>query len=230
MERRCAEQSNAPATARTAMAVREVTDAEFNGAPALRMAGYGSVYESGYEMWDVFGPYTEIVSAGAGAVSLSRTPLVEFVVNHSAGGAIPMAHTRNGSLTLAEDETGLLWDALTDPARPDVQITRSAMERGDLVECSFKFHITSGTWSPDYTEYRIDAYDINRGDVSLVNFGANPATTSWLPRSQSLTQLLAAAGDADKRAAYAQLRTEYAPKPRTDAPEPMRAHGTYSRV
>jgi hypothetical protein len=33
-----------------------------------------------------------------------------------------------------------------------------------------------GTWSPDYTAYRIEQVDIDRGDVSVVNYGANPAT------------------------------------------------------
>jgi hypothetical protein len=39
------------------------------------------------------------------------------------------------------------------------------------------FRITSGRWSPDYTEYRIDAFDLDRGDVGPVTYGANPYTS-----------------------------------------------------
>jgi hypothetical protein len=31
---------------------------------------------------------------------------------------------------------------------------------------SFAFRIKEGRWSPDYSEYRINEYDIDRGDVS----------------------------------------------------------------
>jgi hypothetical protein len=41
---------------------------------------------------------------------------------------------------------------------------------------SFAFRIESGQWSPDYTEYRINRYDIHRGDVAIVGYGANPYT------------------------------------------------------
>jgi L-ascorbate metabolism protein UlaG (beta-lactamase superfamily) len=45
---------------------------------------------------------------------------------------------------------------------------------------SFAFRIESGQWSPDYTEYRINRYDIHRGDVAIVGYGANPATTATM--------------------------------------------------
>jgi hypothetical protein len=52
----------------------------------------------------------------------------------------------------------------------------SGVRRGDLSEMSFAFRIIRGTWSPDYTAYRIEQVDMNRGDVSIVNYGANPDT------------------------------------------------------
>jgi hypothetical protein len=48
-------------------------------------------------------------------------------------------------------------------------------------------------WSPDYTEYRIDAFDIHRGDVSIVGYGANPATTAELRTPSDLRLRLALA-------------------------------------
>ena len=36
------------------------------------------------------------------------------------------------------------------------------------MKMSFRFFITQGSWSPDWTEYHIDGYDIHRGDVAIV--------------------------------------------------------------
>jgi phage head maturation protease len=51
---------------------------------------------------------------------------------------------------------------------------------GLIDEMSFMFRIVRGQWSPDYMEYRIDEVDIDRGDVSIVGYGANPATSAEL--------------------------------------------------
>lgn len=158
-----------------------------------KVGGYASVTESPYQMRDEFGPYQEIVTAGAFAGTLAANPLVEFTVNHGAGGGLPMAHTRNGTLTLGEDETGLLYLATVDPNRSDVADLLAALARGDMAEASFKFRIESGQWSPDYSEFRINAVDLDRGDVSAVNFGANPAATSEV---RALADIAARALDA----------------------------------
>lgn len=142
--------------------------------------GYASVTERAYDMFDMFGEYSETVSAGAFAATLAASPQVEFVTNHARGGQIPLAHTRNGTLRLSEDATGLRVEADLDPTRHDVHDALAAIERGDLAEMSFRFRIDAGRWSPDWTEYRIDAVDMDRGDVSVVNFGANPHTADLL--------------------------------------------------
>lgn len=130
----------------------------------------------------MFGPYTEVVTASAFDNTLAASPLVEFTANHGMGGGIPMAHTRNATLTLQAikdaDETGLWYEASVDTTRIDVSDMVKAMQRGDLAESSFKFRIIRGMWSPDWTEYHIDEVDLHRGDVSAVNFGANPYTST----------------------------------------------------
>ena len=99
-----------------------------------------------------------------------------------AGGGLPMAHTRNDTLVLSvikgAEETGFWYEASVDSSRNDVSDMVKAMERGDLAESSFKFRIVRGQWSPDWTEYHINEVDIDRGDVSAVNFGANPFASS----------------------------------------------------
>lgn len=170
------EGTSAPRLARS-FTIRSAAD----GA-AAHIEGMASVTGQPYEMWDAFGPYTELVDPAAFDLTLAASPLVEFTVNHGAGGGLPMAHTRNGTLTLSAvkdgAETGLSYLATVDPARSDVADALSAMKRGDLAEASFKFRITRGQWSPDWTEYHILEVDLNRGDVSAVNFGANPMAWS----------------------------------------------------
>jgi hypothetical protein len=43
---------------------------------------------------------------------------------------------------------------------------------------SFAFMLADGAgrWNEDFTEFRISEVDIHRGDVSAVNYGANPYT------------------------------------------------------
>jgi phage head maturation protease len=179
-QRRSAEAEDSPRHARVSLNNASVRAADSGGAP--HVVGVASVVERGYEMWDAFGAYTEIVSATAFDKTLSESPLVEFTLNHNKGGGAPMASTRNGTLVLGVstdgDLPGLNYDALVDPSRTDVSDMVKALTRGDLAEASFKFRIVRGQWSPDYTEYRIEEVDMNGGDVTAANFGANPSATS----------------------------------------------------
>jgi HK97 family phage prohead protease len=145
-----------------------------DGKEMYQIEGYATVYERAYEMWDLFGPYTEVVSAGAGADSLGSNPDVAFLTNHRG---VTMARTTNGTLVLSEDTTGLVTKAWLNPARQDVKDLVIAIDDKNVTEMSFAFMIDAGVWSPDYSEYRIQKYDINRGDVSAVNYGANPYTS-----------------------------------------------------
>lgn len=137
--------------------------------------GYATVYERGYEMWDWAGPYTEIVSAGAAEETLAANPDVVFLINHR-GLALARTHVA-GTLDLWSDEVGMGDRAWLNPTRSDVKDLVAGIDDGVITEQSFAFMITSGQWSPDYTEYRINTFDVNRGDTSAVNFGANPHTS-----------------------------------------------------
>lgn len=170
------------------------------GTPAV--VGFASVTEKPYEMWDMFGPYSEVVALSAFDATLALDPMVEFTVNHGAGGGLPMAHTRNGTLTLDAvhdgPPTGLRYEATVDASRGDVAIMLKAMERGDLAEASFKFRIVRGVWSPDFMQYRIEEVDIDRGDVSAVNFGANPYANSGV-KQNAAPQVVIAPEDIARR-------------------------------
>ncbi len=141
----------------------------------LAFEGYASVYEAPYEMWDMWGPYTEVVSTGA-ASDLARADLdVPLVLAHDQLRRI--ARTTNGTLELSQDERGLRALAPSlDPADVDVAYIAPKLRAGLIDEMSFAFRIELGMWSPDYTEYRIERFTIHRGDVAIVGFGANPST------------------------------------------------------
>lgn len=190
-QRRCAPETGAPALARAGFNVTTLERAAGDSGSTLHLAGYATVTDEPYEMYDMFGPYTEVVNAAAPALALSSDPDVNLVVNHTG---ISLARTKSGTLELSADDTGLFVEApALDLRAPSVQDLAIALERGDVDEMSFKFRITRGSWSPDWTEYHIEEFDINRGDVSVVNFGANPATSVGL-------RSLAAIGDAELRA------------------------------
>jgi len=163
--------------AMSASAVMEFRDADSGG---LNFHGLASAYERGYVMHDTFGEYTEVVTAGAGALSLARADLdVPLVLQHDSMRRI--ARTSNGTLALRETDTGLEVEALNlDGSDVDVAYIAPKIRSGLIDEMSFMFRIKRGTWSPDYTEYRIDEYDIHRGDVAIVGYGANPFTATEL--------------------------------------------------
>lgn len=152
----------------------EVRKVERDGQEFYHLHGTATVYEKSYQMYDIFGEYREIVSRAAGKVSLGKSPDVAFLANHEG---LSLARTTNGTLELAEHDGGLDYDAYLNPKRYDVHNLVTAVEDRTIDESSFAFMIDEGTWNDDFTEFRIVQYDINRGDVSAVNYGASPWTS-----------------------------------------------------
>lgn len=147
--------------------LREVSDG------TLRFTGYASVTERAYEVGD----FEETIARGAFKRTLSENPDVVLLLNHDG---LPLARTKSGTLTLSEDARGLRVDADLNPADPDVQRVKPKLERGDVDEMSFAFRATSQDWNEDYTQRRITGATIHRGDVSIVTYGANDASTGGI--------------------------------------------------
>lgn len=179
-QRRCAPDLGSLSVARVPLSRCEVREAS-DGSGRLEFSGQASAYERGYDMWDLYGEYTEVVEQGAGAVSLARADLdVPLVLDHRSIRRI--ARTGNTASPLILSESGGL-DVLApslDPDDMDVRYIAPKIRSGLITEMSFKFAIIRGQWSPDYTEYRIQEYDIHRGDVAIVGYGANPYTSAEL--------------------------------------------------
>jgi hypothetical protein len=156
----------------------------WNGSERRMVDGYASVVGRAYQMWDMFGEYEEIIAPGAFDKTLAAEPDVAYLVNHRG---VTMARTTNGSLELSSDNKGLFTKAYLNPKRTDVQDLLMAIEDKDITEMSFAFMIEDGEWNDDYTRFQINQIDIDRGDVSAVNFGANPYTSVQARQAEVIT-------------------------------------------
>ncbi len=184
------------------------------GDGTLSFTGYASVTERGYDM----GWYEEVIGRGAFAQTLTRNPDVQMLINHEG---LPIARTVGGTLSLTEDDTGLRAEATLDATDPDVQRLAPKVERGLIDQMSFAFSGARSEWDEEMTQRRITSLDIHRGDVSVVNQGANPATSFTMrslierliePSDEALAELRELFGPDDLQAALATL-TRLAPAP-----------------
>lgn len=191
-------------TERRAFPVQLEVRAKKGASGVSTVEGYASVTESPFEMWDWLGPYSEVVRTGAFAKTLAENPQVQLLLNH---GGLAMAYTKAGSLRLSEDTTGLHMEADVSTKRSDVGDMLAALEEGSVDEMSFAFRVTRQQWSPDYDQRDILEVDLHRGDVSVVNFGANPATSVGAIRSADFDRL----DEADAKALYERLQRRFQP-------------------
>lgn len=191
---------------------------ERDGKTLAYLDGIASVTDMPYRMFDFFGEYDEIVEHGAFTKTLSSNPDVVYLLNHTGA---TLARTTNATLRLSLVEEGLRSEAWLNPQREPVRDLLLAIDDGVITEMSFAFRITEGWWSDDFTEFRIRELDINRGDVSAVNYGANPYTTA----ARTARDVLAEFGQLSTGAARAALmaladRPDMADTVRQLLPEP----------
>lgn len=168
----------------------------------LTLTGYASVFNNGYEV--LGGPpygWTERVDPGAFDATLGAKPDLHLLINHEG---MPLARTKSGTLRLSTDSKGLLVEADLDRRDPDVQRLETKMARGDMDEMSFAFRVKADEWSKDESERTLTEVSLHKGDVSVVNFGANPATSAQLNSMSEALDLLA---NVDPEQAMAELRS-----------------------
>jgi uncharacterized protein len=173
------------------------------GGTNLKFEGYASVtcsaeddFTHAYEMEDWIGPYTESVLRGAFSKTLTEGADVAFLTNHSG---VTMARTKPGTLRLFEDLVGLNVDATLNPTRSDVKILQAAVEDGALDEMSFAFRVVRQKWSYAEDNGEIDRrflqeLNLDKGDVSPVNYGANPHTGGLVSMRSAMGALLSGRG------------------------------------
>ncbi len=137
--------------------------------------GYASLFDSPYPVagGPDAGGWIETVDRRAFDVTLGANPDVHFLINHEG---VTLARTKSGTLSLSADRKGLLAEARIDRRDPMGQSLEVKMERGDLDEMSFAFRTVRQEWDSDYTERKLLEVNIDKGDVSIVNNGANDKT------------------------------------------------------
>lgn len=147
------------------------------GDATATLTGYASVFDKPYEMYG--GPdkggWIESVGRRAFDETLKRKPDLHLLINHEG---MPLARTKSGTLQLSTDSVGLKVVADLNRADPDVQRLEVKMSRGDMDEMSFAFRTVRQEWNDSETERRLLELNLDKGDVSVVNFGASPHTSA----------------------------------------------------
>jgi len=135
----------------------------------MRLSGYAAVFNDA----SVPLPFKERIAPGAFRKTLTEMPDVRLLINHEG---LPLARTKNGTLTLTEDDRGLRFDAQL----ADTQEARdiyTLVQRGDVDQMSFAFRVIRQNWSKDKTERTLTEVSLADGDVSVVTYPAYPTTT-----------------------------------------------------
>ena len=160
------------------------------------LEGYASTFEP-YEMYGGpdCGGWIEQLDTRAFDRTLNEKPDLHLLVNHEG---MPLARTKSGTLELSTDEHGLKVLARLDKRDPEAQSLAIKMERGDMSEMSFAFRVKGQKWdsTDDFPEdpealRTITEVSLHKGDVSVVNWGANPTTSAGIRSASDALRYLA---------------------------------------
>lgn len=182
---------------RVAAAKREIRARSFDGilrrhaafAVEIRDAGDGGYSIVGHaavfnSLSENLGGFREKIDPAAFASVLAKRPDVRALFNHDPN--LILAATRNGTLGLSEDATGLSYDARVSPAIAATyygQAMRAQLDEGLVTQSSFAFRVAEDSWDEDpETGGLIRTIHDFSGlyDVSPVTYPAYPAADSGL--------------------------------------------------
>ena len=131
----------------------------------ISVSGYAAVFNS---ETIIGGKYREQIAPGAFTNAIGRDDVM-FLINHDG---LPMARTKSGTLTLAEDERGLYMSAELDSSDPDVRAIVPKMKRGDLDKMSFAFSPEIQSWDDSGDMPLRTIRQASLYDVSIVTYPA----------------------------------------------------------
>lgn len=162
----------------------------------ITLTGYASTFQP-YEMYGgpATGGWIEQLDRRAFDKTLREKPDLHLLINHEG---MPLARTKSGTLQLSTDGHGLKVVAQLDRSDPDVQRLEPKMRRGDMDEMSFAFRVRAQKWEAakgfeaDPQSLRtITDVNLQKGDVSVVNWGANDTTHAEIKSVDDAICLLA---------------------------------------
>lgn len=154
---------------------------------AWELEGYATTYGSPYPVRDGNGAYAETITRGCFAGAVSGRDSVELRVEHNRM-APPLASTaaRSGTMTLADDATGLLLRATLPKDDPDNQAAVSKAARGLLDRMSVGFSDAVSAWSKDRSRRAIRSARLV--EVSLCGAPSNPGAVVTSVRAEGTAE------------------------------------------
>jgi len=135
----------------------------------MTLRGYAAVFNEA----SVPLPFIETIAPGAFRKTLSETPDVRLLINHEG---LPLARTKNGTLTLTEDDRGLFMDATIADTNEGRDLYK-LVERGDVDQMSFAFRVIRQKYNEDRSQRTLTEVSLADGDVSVVTYPAYPTTS-----------------------------------------------------
>jgi uncharacterized protein len=130
------------------------------------------------------GGFRERIAPGAFTRTLDQGCDVKCLVNHNP--SLILGRVKNGSLKLSQDFRGLRFVCKLDPKNAAHQDVYALVQRGDLDECSFAFHLPDGgdVWDEGNADgkrfQRRTLKDVDLHDVAIVTtpaYAADGATS-----------------------------------------------------
>lgn len=109
-----------------------------------KIEGYAAVYNSRSEWMGFY----EVILPGAFDEVINNCDCV-LVIDHDDSTILARCINGSGTLRLLTDETGLKFTADLDPQNPRAAYLISALQRGDIKQCSFAFADVADEWSQD---------------------------------------------------------------------------------
>ena len=182
---------------------RHVPDTEHlraaDGDDGPLLSGYGSLTDTPYEMRDFFGPYIEVVASGAFAKTINdkreaAEDDIKSMFNHDV--SFLLGRTNNGTLTLAEDDTGLRYDVDINESDPAAMGVHARVARGDVTGSSFWFRIIRADWrfAADNDDLELDEFTIREVELFETGPVVFPASLSTTAEARAIERVVSASG------------------------------------
>lgn len=175
--------------------IRRVTPTRFEVRAAVdqqpaQFTGYAALFDSYssllYDWWE--GSFVEQIAPGAFAKTLQEAD-IRLLVNHDAN--LLLARNKAGTMTLVEDERGLLVTAELAPTSVGQDMAIS-LARGDISQMSFAFRVVKDDWSIVPTGpleglplRKVKEASLHNGDVSIVTYPAYEETEAGIAAGEN---------------------------------------------
>jgi HK97 family phage prohead protease len=180
-----------------------------NSDGTVGVRGYAAVFDSP--------AHGEVIRKGAFKRTIEQRDDIRLLINHDG---MPLARTKSGTLTIGEDDKGLWFDApsLDVEGNSDARNLVSAMERGDIDQCSF-----AGYFSTRNVDGLTEVFEVKGVDVSVVTYPWYEETSVGLTgsRDADVALLCLRSLTPDQREEVLALLDESASTDETDELEPV---------